>query len=538
MTIANEVRNEVYKNMTEELTDRHYDWSKNAINSILDTWNERKDALLDLLSKHPLWNSERLMIQFDADYERPICTQEINDFCRFLRQNVPNAEWSWWGEQTKENKIVNFINNITSEFFNEGMSVSIEEINALDEKFRLRTNMKSSKAIGKLCRDMGWDQIEGYNKRYSALCDCLNPIKVTRHTCISLNPVDFLLMSNGTSWNSCHDIGEADDCGCYSSGTISYMLDEHSFVFYTVHSEYDGDCIEREPKVQRQIFGYNDEVLFQSRLYPQSNDCGADHVYTEIRNIVQKVIADCLGKSNLWVKSSCGDVVHHGFGATCYPDFKHFSMCNISTLKERENGKEGRRIVMGAKPICIECGSTHGNEENINCCCSGGYYCADCGCWIDEDDAYYYNGDYYCSDCVSYCEECCEYVPNDEIREIDGVWVCEDCIQNSENIYACEHCGTPHFTDNMVFTYDGDAYCESCAERYIVYCEECDEYYHIDDTTYDPETNQRYCDDCYHDILANREREAEEERDMLDIDDEDEIEIDDEFLLEEELILA
>lgn len=484
--ISTEIKNSIIDEMEEELKERGYYYERQHLTKIVDECVNRKNNLIDLLSKHPLWNPEKLMIQFDTDIERKICTDEVSSFVSWLRPRVNgmyDSRKCWYDEQSREYKICCFINNINSQFFSENMQHEINKVNSLNKNFKLRTNMKSSKAIGKICREEGWDKLEGFNQKYAALCDCLSPIKVRRHTCISLNPVDFLLMSNGNSWSSCHYINTADDHGCYSSGTISYMLDEHSFIFYTVDASYDGNQIEREPKIQRQMFGYNDETIVQLRLYPQDNDIGAEAIYDDIRAIVQKVIADCLDKPNLWIKSSkdAEDIAMKGSGATCYPDWRLCNpggeLCTISVHKERSKDNLPE-FIFGAKPICISCGNRHYDEENISCC-GGGEVCSDCGRRIFGDDIYWVEGYWYsepyCGNCVTYCEDCCEYRPNDECKEIDGVYVCNSCIEH-KSYYNCYECGDLHHEDNMY---------------------------------YDEETDEYYCEECYNKLIEEREKEQE-----------------------------
>ena len=521
MEISREIKNAIVNGMVAELDDRNYYYDKYVLSDIVDLSTERKSNLIDLLSNHPNWNPEKLMIQFDTDIERKFQVEEINNFVYWLRNQL-GVFW-YFNRKTEEDErkhqICNFISSITQQFFDEKMQDKIDIVNKLNPNFKLRNNMKSSKAIGKICKEEGWDKLDDYNKKYASLCDALSPLKIKRHTVISLNPIDFLLMSNGNSWNSCHDIGEHGDAGCYSSGTISYMLDEHSFIFYTVDASYNGDEIEREKKIQRQVFGYNDEVLAQLRLYPQDNDCGAEQTYTDIREIVQKVIADCLGKPNLWIRSTNNveEIVKLGTGATCYPDWvsgnpgsKH---CSVSTLKDRKNGKEFRNIIFGAKPICIDCGEEHSYKENISCCQGDYYECEICGERIYGDDVCWggsYGDNCYCSDCCTYCEECGSYYPNDDVLEIDGRYVCDHCISNSDNYYTCEDCGEAHHVDNMYFTESGDCYCEDCVDENTFECKECgcrfDNRYKIVDT----ETENEYCEDCYDEIMEEMESISEE----------------------------
>ena len=477
------IKSEIVDEMATVLSDRGYEYSSSYLKEIVNECLDKKHNLIELFSKHPNWNENKLMIQFDTDIERKIDTNEICRFADWLRREANIRRGLWFEDEPREYKIYSFIYNINRQFFDKDMKDDIDKINQLNPNFKLRTNMKTSKAIGKICREEGWDKLNGYNQKYAALCDAISSLKIRRHTCISLNPIDFLLMSNGNSWTSCHSIGNEDyDIGCCSSGTISYMLDEHSFLFYTVDSEFDGTDIELEPKIQRQVFGYNDEVLAQLRLYPQSNDSGSEQIYTDIREIVQKVIADCLGKPNLWIRSKddVEEVCKKGIGATCYADWRSCNPgskhCSISTHKEREKGKEDRVIIFGAEPICIECGERHNYSGNISCC-NDCEYCEVCGGRIRSGDVIW-GGTYgdipYCEDCCTWCDICETYHPNENVEEIDGRNVCTYCIE--EYYYTCQECGSMH---------------------------------HLDDMDYDRLTDAYYCEECYIKILEERERETE-----------------------------
>lgn len=522
--VKTEVIRSIIREFINELNKRDYEYSENALDKIINEWVTRKQDLLQLLSKHPLWNPDKLMIQFDQDYDRRIELRELANFCTWLLKQVT----TWCGyklledlnctqeEDSRRQSIIIWMNdNIKKQFFDESMKEQIDKINAYNDNFKLRTNMKASKAIGKICREEGWDRLEGYNSKYAALCDNLNPIKVKRHTVISLNPIDFLLMSNGDSWESCHYIGdEAEGAGCYSSGTISYMLDECSFVFYTVNADFNGTDIELAAKSQREIFGYKDEVFIQSRLYPQANDCGAEAIYDDIRSIIQKIIADCLNKPNLWTitrnLSKINRIVKLGSGATCYPDWhggcpgsQHVS---VSTLKDKTD--DFSNIVLGAKPICISCGSRHTYTENISCCKNyNGYYCTECGSYIYEDDVYWV-GDYpYCDECSIYCDRCGEYEDKDNAMYIDGEWYCESCAEDVSSY--CEGCGSYHLDEYGIFTEEGDFYCEDCIDNYAFKCTECGEWYNKENGYYDEITDSWYCEECYNELIEEREESEE-----------------------------
>ena len=185
-------------------------------------------------------------------------------------------------------------------------------------------------------------------------------------------------MSFGNSWTSCHSIDKKNvrnrdkrSNGEYSSGTESYMLDGTSMVFYTVDAEYNGNHLELQDKINRNMFHFYDGNLIQGRVYPQSCDSGSDNLYDDIRNVVQKVIADILEVPNLWnlnrgyswCKSASNS---HG---THYTDYNRFDTCTLSTLQDHTKFNF-RRVNIGHNPICPHCGDTHDNRYNIEC-----YYC-------------------------------------------------------------------------------------------------------------------------------------------------------------------
>lgn len=536
--VSTEVYENILKEMAIELDQRDYDYKESALRDILNRWMEQKQPLLELFSKHPNWDADRLMIKFDADFSRDIDVIQAKKFVMWLRgytdihsKIVAVEDPFGFGTMEYHLNVIFDCVFVEHTYIQNDDAKFLDAINKLSDTFRFRTGMKTTKVVRKICEHFGWNTIKGihvevdgtntevnmFEREYAKFCDALCPIKVTRHTCISLNPIDFLLMSYGNSWNSCHYIGkDPHGAGCYSSGTISYMLDRSSFVFYTVSSDYNGTQIERQPKLQRQMFGYNDNQLFQSRLYPQANDCGAKQTYTDIRNIVQKVVADCCNKPNLWVKGRANDNVWRGNDATVYPDWEHFDgLCSISTFKDTID-YDHNGIEMGAQPICIKCGYEHSTEDSISCC-EPKYECECCGSSIDDEDDVYYIGDgAYCRDCVIYCEICGEYELCERSTYIDseGIDVCNDC--RDEHFTWCGCCGEYVRNDNVTYVEcDGFYVCNECLEENYVQCEECDDYVHIDSAkeATDKDTGEIhfYCSYCFSNIEYEEDEKDDEE---------------------------
>lgn len=527
-----------------------FDAKIDACRRIANEWNKQKSGLRAILRKHPMWDEERQMIWFDADISRSLEWQAIGDFWRNIENELTKPAYKltkqileydlyypdevyFINERTDLNRKVDELyenakkaraindafDGIRDQFFTEEKNkASVDMLNTINPEYKLRYNEKTSKAINKICILEGWNKPEmtgtydkhvndgggkgnNYDRWYANLCDNLNPMVITRHTLISINPLDYLLMSHGQGgWHSCHWIG---DKGCYCAGTTSYMLDSDSIIMYTVDKSFDGTEIEKQPKMTRQVFGYNDEVMCQLRLYPQKNDYGAEHAYQEMREIMQKVIAECEGKVNRWKTShnDVEDIVAEDHYYACYPDWKQ---CNpggehakISYFRDRDESKP-KVISFGATPVCVCCGRKYDDTtESICCqdCDEDGYTCENCGCYLREDDAIWV-GDYpYCTGCCVYCDDCGEYETRDSATWIESEhrYVCEYCLD--QNYSYCDECGEYYHNDYIYYAESEDIHvCEECKEREFMYCEECDELFRKSELT---EINGKYlCEYC------------------------------------------
>lgn len=251
----------------------------------------------------------------------------------------------------------------------------VEELNSKLPELKAIIGQKTSRIVNKFCKMLGIDKDFEYQKRFALYADSINPLKVRRHTVISCHPIDYFTMSFGNSWASCqtidkHNYRGMDNyySGCYSGGTLSYMLDGTSVVFYTVDKSYSGNSFELEPKITRNMFHIGEDKIIQGRVYPQSSD-DSNSIYLDIREIVQKVVADCMGKPNLWTMkegiSECVSVIDTE--GVHYKDYTEFNNCNVSYLKNTENKRNIRKIVVGHESICPRCGIEHLNEDVIEC---------------------------------------------------------------------------------------------------------------------------------------------------------------------------
>lgn len=399
-----------------------YQWqpTETALSKIVEQWYESKKGLIDILSIYPQWDPEKFYIAFDHDYVHEGNVREMSDFLYgwvgdYMRNKAYDKvilkEFPTFAKQYEEMVIdVNEHQNrsfffemptLTRYFFNNVISVfadciasptlTKDEETFLTERIpelRVKSGQKISRVVNKICTKLKLNKEPEYNKAFAFASDALNPIKYKRHTILSVNPIDYLLMANGNSWSSCMtiDVFQVYQDGWHgesSSGCLSYMLDNSSMIFYTVDGKYTGTELEKQSKIHRQMYHYNNGKLLQARLYPQSCDnARSNNLREDIRSLVQKIMADCLDKPNFWVLEKNEEKylkdVYTADESTHFPDYVYErNKCTMSYLKDfAENEKT--QITIGTKPICIKCGKRHDRKRFL--------YCYDCHDSNDDRD--------------------------------------------------------------------------------------------------------------------------------------------------------
>lgn len=519
--ITEEERKTLLDQMKHLLDEYDYEYTDRALNKIIDTWANNKKDLIAAFRKHPNYLEGKFMIVFSHDFERVtdrnalerfkswVIDGDVVDYVKeknFMPENM-KKEASLYGQKYPTN-IFEFLIKIpvyNSQYIDSELA---DELNEICPEIHAHDGQKTSRVINKFLAYIGISKHPEYNREFAKYADALNPLKITRHTILSVNPLDYLTMSFGNSWASCHTIDKQNKRempnsyqGMYSSGTISYMLDSPSMVFYTVDASYDGNDFWNEPKINRQMYHWGEDKLIQGRLYPQDND-GCSTGYTAFRAIVQKIMSEIFDFPNFWTVSKgiseAGRYIYSE--GTHYRDYNHFDNCTLSRPKGNDNDNN---ITVGHAPICIECGYEHDCEDNISCC-HNGIKCANCGEYVDEDDVIYIDGEPYCRDCVFYCDDCGEYYVGEGtyVHNSRGyeVCVCEDC--RDEYYEYCAECGEYHPREYMNYIESqGEYVCNGCCDDYYSCCEDCGEYFRTNNLR--EHKGKMYCEDCLREILEN-----------------------------------
>lgn len=470
----------------------------------LKCWQANKGWLVGLLRCHPNWNEESLAVIFEVTHSREIDKSTVNCYQHELSHLIHTLDLS----EDARNQFNRSIEAVTSTYSKTLPGMDTAALVKQQSGVTCSVGQKTSRIINAICKKYGIDKHPEYNARFAKLADSLNPMQVKRTALLSVHPCDYLEMSNrNNSWSSCHCL----DNGEYHGGTLSYMNDGYSMIFYTV----DDDVTEEfyaAPKRTRQVFCYNSGILLQSRLYPQTDDNESRDMY---RNIVQRAIADCLQLPNLWTLKREHDEVSRRISthddSLHYRDYEYkVYRPNISLLKDADVGEDDS-ILVGHTAYCFDCARPvrEPNATYCECCFDDGYVtCERCGDRVHEDSAHYIDGYYYCDNCCSFCEVCESYTLS-ETTEVHGYngniySVCPSCLE--ENYCYCENCDEYYHEDAGQDTQDGFR-CNNCTHESYCVCDECGEYVHCDDA--EKMNGKIYCECCAGVIRTEMEESGE-----------------------------
>lgn len=269
---------------------------------------------------------------------------------------------------------VAFVSCIKSYFGNLASSTIVED--CVKCGVQLKKGMKTSRAFNQVCTHLGIDKanpkiettvhngqrvtktVYPYDRLFAEYADLIAGGTRSLQFVISLNPLDYLTMSIGKSWTSCHSIISRDRSG-YGGGAcggcVSYMLDNCSIITYVVDKVTDN--LHREGKIYRQMYHYKDNILAQSRLYPQGND-GATDLYAKFRIFMCEEFGELLNlNENTWTTTDHEKIKNHtnhiGYH---WNDIGAHSSCAFFYPKEKVNSLSGFKMVIGSKSYCFYCG--------------------------------------------------------------------------------------------------------------------------------------------------------------------------------------
>jgi hypothetical protein len=354
------------------------DATHDGVMAWLKKWNKSKGWLASILRQHHAWDEKNLCVSDIFEEERT--TTEIK------RWDAVLTFANWVYRNSTDRTLYNILCSGDSSFCTRCKSVTSEfkeRAEKLISGAKVSVGAKYTRAIRQLCGAIGLTKCDDFEKQFATLSDAFSDGKVKRRYCLSINPLDFLLMSNGNSWSSCHFLEYGSSNKCYQAGTMSYPMDKVTMILFTIDNiKGDGDFY-TYPKLHRQLFMYSSKFLMQSRLYPS----WTDKAYSTLtRDTVRGIIDECEGnkdKEGVWgmvrwnVESGSRKFFVTAPRALHYQDYVYDYNINIIPKSDAsipdyyEDVNPFELPEIGGTIVCPKCGKEH--NYNSHCC-----YCNEC----------------------------------------------------------------------------------------------------------------------------------------------------------------
>lgn len=327
-------------------------------------------------------------------------------------------------------------------------------IKALDEDgIKIPKGAKLSKAL-----KVFYDDKVILDKVQTRMSRLIQDCKITGKFVMSVHPLDFLSSSETAhNWHSCHSLD-----GEYRTGNLSYMGDEHTFMFYLKAEE---DCklpnfpFEWNSKKWRMLMymSKDEQVFVRGRQYPFSNDRAVELATDMLKKYYN------LDNFTEWtdVKSRINNLMFDDIGSLqyndclCSPSYSPMAIYNKDKEDDTHIRTNKSRMRVGEAVECLECGRHMISYSSSMCCdeCAGYTYCECCGEACYEDDMYSLDGDMLCEFCFDeqsvYCERCDEtynqYTTDMVWDEEDDCCYCPSCMAEIEGERAKEREEYPEY---------------------------------------------------------------------------------------------
>lgn len=483
---------------------------KEGVRKNVATWFENKRHLMTLLRKHPYWNEEAKAVVFMQDEQRAVdygsARSAMCKLADYIRKKL--------GEPYHDDRMFYSIYCALSDLDD----MSCEEVGVITDDFINRFNihkgdyelpkdiarmLKAGTKITKFAHKCftQWNKSTGevvdvtklvddhepddrtynsFDKLYAKFADHLSELTIKKITLVSLHFCDFMLMSNGNSWSSCHYINShgifhEDNgnsySGCYKQGCLSYALDEPSLLLYTLPSTYKGEKYYREPKMSRMCCQYKDSILITGKCYPSNKD----EYITRYRQTMQLILSTVENMPNLWTFSRSVDKITN-FVATNsrgahYRDYEMSKQKPTISICRYFNADLDNRMTIGHEGYCVHCGvGLSGIDEGWLQCNRHRVKpnCVHCGRRLEEDERIIIDGKIYCKDCCFFCDHHERFEPitigRNELTLDDGKHIIVCNLACDDFYVRCKVCGVWHKRSKSHYSH-GEAYCDACYQR-------------------------------------------------------------------------
>ena len=232
---------------------------------------------------------------------------------------------------------LNAIHSNLSERINENLAETLNAYLHLEKK-KIITGQKTSKVVNRI---LHLGTYEKYNSMFVEFSDLITHNALKGYYVVSVNFLDYLRMSDGHSWSSCHSTDPQNTRrmsrsyeGQYCQGCLSYANDEVTYMTYFVDKDADVAHPDRADKLYRECMHLrnDNELLINGRIYPQGND-GQTDIYKTLLELFFTVINGLELKDRGVAK----EIAYITTSGANYPDYYYNRQCRLYIVDDNDD---------------------------------------------------------------------------------------------------------------------------------------------------------------------------------------------------------
>ena len=285
------------------------------------------------------------------------------------------------------------------------------------KKYKVEPNTKAIRAIKKIAEAYNIPGVvEFVNKHSQALNRPDRDVEIT----LSIHPMDYMTMSENSTWSSCM---KWSDVGDYRQGTVEMMNSSCVVVAYISWSEYG--LTGWNDKKWRKLFIVDESLILGVRGYPYEDD-NLDVVIMEwLKELAETNLGWSYEDKMIWAEGDDGERVvwyeddnYNEVGSfEIETGFMYSDFYNKHPLYLSKTTEYGCTLCYSGRSMCMLCGDTLYWDDASGCTLA----CYDC-------------------EPVAYCACCSEDYPSNEMMLVDGEHICPHCYEDRlvKDFYTAE----------------------------------------------------------------------------------------------------
>lgn len=310
-----------------------------ALNNIDSMIYDHENAMVNDEGK----TVREVFIEALKDIPDEVTADKIKDYaCKELISNVNDLYNTGFECEKKRAKLRNihgallYIKTNLEERITQDKADRLNDILELDKK-KVIAGQKTSKIVSRLLHMLDYPH---YNLAFTRFSDLINENVQKGYYVVSLNFLDYLRMSDGPEWSSCHTTDPHNTRGLpqqyhgqYVQGCLSYANDGVTYITYFVDSIDDNP--DRKDKIYRQCMHIRQDGKFfvRGRVYPQGND-GQTDIYKEMLRMFYKAMGIENKYKNIGVAKEVAEISTAGAN---YPDYIYNQKCYAYSTEDNDN---------------------------------------------------------------------------------------------------------------------------------------------------------------------------------------------------------